>query len=126
MGIKPKCVMGYGDIVILRSKDSGTTWTSPTDSKTGLLRSGYYHTAPTPVVLHNGRLWKAMENQGEEYWGWGAFRSFIMSAKENADWLNASSWTFSNELPHVAGQYPSTTWLEGNAVVASDGLVKMY
>lgn len=124
LGIKPKCVMGYGDIVILRSKDSGSTWTSPTDSKTGLLRSGYYHTAPTPVVFHNGRLWKAMENQGEEYWGWGAFRSFIMSAKENADWLNASSWTFSNELPHVAGQYPSTTWLEGNAVVASDGSVK--
>ena len=124
IGVAPKCTMGYGDIVVLRSDDNGHTWTKPVDGKTGLLRSGYYHTAPTPVVFHNGRIWKAMEEQGEAYWGWGPFSSFVLSAAEDADLLDVDSWTFTNKLEHRNDIIGSTAWLEGNVVVAPDGSVK--
>lgn len=124
IGVLPRCTMGYGDVVVLQSKDGGYTWTTPKDAKSGLLRTGYYHTAPTPIVFHQGRIWKAMENQGDAYWGWGPFSSFMMSIEEEADLLDATKWTFSNELAHVAGAVASTAWLEGNPVVCRDGSLK--
>lgn len=124
IGVQPRCAMGYGNIVVLRSGDGGYTWTSPKDTKTGLLRTGYYHTAPTPVVFHKGKIWKAMENQGENYSGWGPFSSFMLSIDEDADLLDATKWTFSNELTHVAGAVASSVWLEGNAVLDKDGSIK--
>ncbi|MDD3078812.1 MAG: polysaccharide deacetylase family protein [Paludibacter sp.] len=120
MGVAPKGTMGYGNVVILRSYDGGYTWTNPTNSTNGLLMDGYYTCAPTPVVFHKGRVWKAMENQGKVD-GWGPFGAFMMSADENADLLNAANWTISNELQYVAGAIDAWTWLEGNAVIAKDG-----
>jgi hypothetical protein len=37
-----------------------------------------YHCAPVPVITHNGRLWRAME----EYTGpkWGAFKALGVTA----------------------------------------------
>jgi len=40
----------YGDLVIRRSNDGGTTWTSPVDENSGLLKRGEYHCAPVPVI----------------------------------------------------------------------------
>ena len=56
--------------------------------------------------------------------GWGSqFRAFVMSAPEDADLLQASSWTCSNRLGRdpnwLGGQFGG--WLEGNVVVAPDG-----
>ncbi len=124
LGVQPRCNMGYGNIVILKSLDGGKTWTNPSSALKGLLRQGYYHTAPTPVVFHNGRIWKGMENQGDAYWGWGPFGAFVMSASENADLLKASSWAYSNELQYTKGLVSANTWLEGNVVVARDGSIK--
>mgnify|MGYP001066921600 CR=1 FL=1 len=122
MGVAPKGTQGYGNVVVMRSYDGGHTWTVPADSKTGLLMEGYYTCAPTPVLFHNGRIWKAMENQGKVD-GWGPFGAFMMSVKEDADLLDASNWTISNELQYVAGAVNAWTWLEGNAVVAKDGSI---
>ena len=53
----------YGDTVIRRSTDGGKTWTTPTDAKSGLLLGdGKYHCAPVPLAIHNGKLWRAMED----------------------------------------------------------------
>jgi hypothetical protein len=114
----------YGDLVIRKSTDAGVTWTEPIDEKTGLISAnGRYHCAPTPVIVHNGRIWRGFEDaQGPGGWG-SHFRAFMLSAPEDADLLNAASWTFSNRI----GRDP--TWLdnhfggflEGNAVVAPDG-----
>lgn len=122
MGVAPKGTMGYGNVVILRSDDGGYSWTQPADSKHGLLMDGYYTCAPTPVLFHEGRIWKAMENQGKVD-GWGPFGAFMMSVDENADLLDAANWTISNELQYVAGAVDAWTWLEGNAVVDKDGSV---
>ena len=115
----------YGDMVIRRSIDGGRTWTEPRDESTGLLRKGRYHCAPVPVVVHNGRIWRAMED-AEGGGGWGAhFRARMMSAPVDADLLNAASWTSTDPLPRnpawLDGKFQG--WLEGNAVVDPHGSI---
>jgi arylsulfatase A-like enzyme len=116
----------YGDTVIRRSDDGGRNWTTPTDSKSGLLQSGgVYHCAPQPVLVHNGRIWRAMEDtRGGKGWG-KHFRAFMMSAPQDADLLAATNWTISNPLARDAkwldGKFNG--WLEGNAVATPDGSV---
>jgi hypothetical protein len=114
----------YGFAAIRRSTDGGESWTEPKDANSGLLLAeGEYHCAPVPVVIHNGRIWRAMEDaMGEGGWG-KRFRAFMMSAPEDADLLKAESWTFSNRIARnpdwLNGSFDG--WLEGNAVVLPDG-----
>ena len=52
----------WGHVVIRRSTDGGKTWTKPMYKDDGVLRSdAQYHTAPMPMVVHNGRIWRAFE-----------------------------------------------------------------
>ncbi len=114
----------HGYAVIRKSTDGGRTWTEAKDENSGRLFPDIsYHTAPMPVVFHNGRIWRAMEDEkGGEKWGL-MFRAFMLSAPEGADLLKASSWTASNALPHnknyLGGKFGG--WLEGNAVVTPEG-----
>jgi hypothetical protein len=116
----------YGHCVIRRSEDGGKTWTTPKDAASGLLLGdGKYHCAPVPVVVHNGRLWRAMEDaMGPGKWG-HHFRAFMMSAPVEADLLRADSWTSSNRIGRnpewLGGKFGG--WLEGNAVVTPEGKV---
>lgn len=116
----------YGAAVIRRSKDGGATWTVPADKYSGLLLAdGKYHCAPVPVVVHAGRIWRAMED-AMGTGGWGQhFRAFMMSAPVDADLLKAASWTCSNRLPRnpdwLDGKFGG--WLEGNAVVTPEGKI---
>lgn len=115
----------YGRTVIRRSADGGDTWTTPTNASTGVLLDGKYHCAPVPVVVHNGRIWRAMEDaMGPGGWG-SRFRAFMMSAPVDADLLRADSWTKSNPIARDKswnnGDFGG--WLEGNAVITSDGKI---
>ncbi|HLV33590.1 MAG TPA: sialidase family protein, partial [Spirillospora sp.] len=126
----------YGSIVIRRSDDGGFTWTHPADEKSGLLfRGGFYHDppnyhcAPVPVLLHNGRLYKGFEDCTPNNWGRG-FQSLVVSAPADADLLDAANWRMSNKLPFdpawvpaAWGQLENPGWLEGNVVVAPDGVM---
>ncbi len=111
-------------VVIRKSIDNGTTWTIPTTDHTGLLRRGKYHTAPTPVVVHGGRIWRAMEDAlGPSTVFAKQYRALMMSAPVNSDLLDSASWTVSNPLAHdptyMNGYFWG--WLEGNAVVSPTG-----
>ena len=114
----------YGHTVIRRSDDGGKTWTKAEDHHSGLLLDdAKYHCAPQPVVVHNGRIWRAMED-AMAGGGWGKhFRAFMMSAPVDADLLRADSWTCSNrlqsDLAWLDGRFNG--WLEGNAVVTPEG-----
>jgi hypothetical protein len=114
----------HGFVVISRSPDGGTTWTVPKDKKSGLLLDdAKYHCAPVPVVVHDGRLWRAMEDAMGPG-GWGThFRSFMMSAPADSNLLDADNWTVSNRIGRderwLNGQFRG--WLEGNAVVTPEG-----
>ena len=60
----------HGRLVVLRSDDGGHTWTKPTDGDHGLLTSeGEFHTAPMPVVAHQGRLWRGRRRDGRHALG---------------------------------------------------------
>ncbi len=110
----------HGFAVISRSRDEGVTWTVPRDKSSGLLLDdAKYHCAPVPVVIHEGRIWRAMEDvMGPGGWG-SHFRVFMMSAPVDSDLLNAGNWVSSNHLGQdpqwLGGQFRG--WLEGNAVV---------
>lgn len=110
--------------VIRRSTDGGETWTEPLSPERGLLVHGdsttHCHCGPMPAVIHQGRLWRAME-LFDPALPWGNFRALVMSAPVDGDLLDAATWTLSNALPHSADSMPGTTWLEGNVVVAPDG-----
>ena len=114
-----------GAVVIRESLDNGYSWSNPIDNKSGLLLpEPVYHCAPVPVVFHDGRIWRAMEDCNGPYKVWGKeFRSFMMSAPIDSDWMDSSNWTFSNTLPYnenyLNGKFGG--WLEGNAVVDKNG-----
>ncbi|MCL4787738.1 MAG: glycoside hydrolase [Verrucomicrobia bacterium] len=116
----------YGRIVIRRSTNEGQTWTEPRDAATGLLTTrAEYHTAPMPVVEHNGRLWRAFEDaSGGNKWG-ERYGAGMLSIPVEADLLNATNWTFSNFLfrdaAWLGGDFRA--WLEGNAVVTREGRI---
>jgi hypothetical protein len=116
----------HGYTVISRSSDEGVTWTVPKDKNSGLLLDdAKYHCAPVPVVIHNGRIWRAMEDvMGPG--GWGThFRAFMMSAPADGDLLNADNWVSSNprgqDPQWLGGKFRG--WLEGNAVVTPGGRI---
>jgi hypothetical protein len=110
----------HGRVVIRRSNDNGNTWTEATDPTHGLLTArADYHTAPTPVVEHNGRIWRAFEDaSGGTQWG-VRYMPMMLSAPVNSDLLNATNWTFSDIVQRdtnwLHGKF--TAWLEGNAVI---------
>lgn len=118
---------GYKDVVISKSDDNGKTWTKPEIASNGLLLTGgYYHSAPVPVVVTGGRIWRAMENcenaEGKNK------RALVMSAPVDADLLNASSWTATNELTFSVPDrwkenHEFKQWLEGNVVIDRNGKV---
>ena len=113
---------GYGgQAVIRRSTDGGETWTIPADGRSGLLMpEGQYHCAPVPVVIHDSRIWRAMEDRDPPE-GWGTnFRAFVMSAPEDGDLLLAENWCCTNRL-RCDPAWPGSAWLEGNAVVTPQG-----
>lgn len=115
-----------GNLVIRKSTDEGETWTSPTSSTTGFILNRRISGAPTPVIQHNGRLWRAVEDaelSGGNSDGRWLYKAMMTSAPIGSDLLDASSWTISNTLDYNAsylgGKFGG--WLEGNAVFDVEG-----
>lgn len=113
----------YGDVVLRRSGDGGRTWTAPTDARHGLLFTGRFHCAPVPVVVHNGRVWRAVEEVVNDLLWPRHFASLVISAPEDADLLDAANWSRTNGVTFDPAWLPGRRpgWLEGNAVVAPEG-----
>ncbi|GAB1462489.1 hypothetical protein MASR2M52_04800 [Pedobacter sp.] len=112
----------FGDVIIHKSTDGGKTWTESLDEDSGVLFKGKYHTAPVPVVVHNGRIWRAYEEVVVDEPS-RDFHALVISAPVDADLLKASSWTRSNSIRFeekwLNAKRPN--WLEGNIVVAPNG-----
>lgn len=109
----------HGNILIRKSADNGKTWTEP-----AIIAEGQFHTAPMPVIEHDGRLWRAIEDaHTSNKWG-ERYRARMMSAPADADLLDPASWTISNALARDPAWLENdgfAAWLEGNAVAAPDG-----
>jgi hypothetical protein len=110
----------HGNTIIRNSINEGITWTDPIDGENGLLLSGEYHCAPVPLIEHNGRLWRAMEDAMGPVKKWGKrYGAFMMSMPLEADPMKASNWTSSNVLRFDSTMLNGNfgAWIEGNAVV---------
>ena len=113
----------YGNMVVRKSNDGGKTWTEPIDPQGGLIRTGQFHCAPVPIVVHAGRIWRAFEDTtNPKQWGL-PFRARVISAPIDADLLQAESWTLSEPLVGDASWLEKrfNGFLEGNIVVTPDG-----
>ncbi len=109
------------NLSIRKSTDFGKTW-----SPHSILREGLFHGSSTPVVFHNGRIYKGYENLGIENkkkkW-MSENKSFIMSASLTSDLMKPDNWTYSTEVVKPA-EVDGTGWLETNAVLGKDGHIK--
>lgn len=118
--------LGKGNVSIRRSSDGGETWTVPHDKGTGvLLAGGNYHTGPTPVLLHDGRVWRALEDIVSPGRWAQDYRAFLMSAPAASNLLEASNWTTSKPVATESGWLGGKFrgWLEGDAVAMPTGEV---
>lgn len=114
----------HGNTIIRTSPDNGHTWSDPSGPDSGLLLSGEYHCAPMPLIEHNGRLWRAMEDAMGPIRQWGKrYGAFVLSIPVDADPMNAANWKRTNVLrydsTYLNGHFGG--WLEGNAVAGPDG-----
>ncbi len=109
------------NLSIRKSSDSGKSW-----SEHAILRSGRFHGSSTPVVFHNGKIYKGYDNLGVEDkkkpW-MSENKSFIMWADEKADLLKPENWRYSEEVVKPS-QMDGTGWLETNAVLGLDGSIR--
>lgn len=114
----------YGNIVIRKSKDSGFTWTKPKNKNNGLIFGGEYHTAPVPIVVNEGRIWRAFEDAKSPTKEWGKrFSAMMISAPINSNLLKAKNWQKTNTLCYNPSYLDKKFggWLEGNAVIDPNG-----
>lgn len=114
----------FNNIVIHKSADGGNNWTSSVDENSGVLVEGRFHTAPTPVVVHNGRVWKAFEESPDPD-NERDFHAFVLSAPVGSDLLKASSWKKSTSVALNPNWFNADNpeWCEGNVVIAPDGKI---
>ena len=123
MGTSSDSSKVVSEVSLARSTDCGSTW------NTSVLTTWQHDisTGPTPVIEHNGRLWRAYE-RNDGAWAAG-YAAMVASAPLNApDLLSPAAWTMSAVLDFssVAARVPanwssplvasSFGWLEGNAV----------
>jgi hypothetical protein len=106
--------------MIIRKYNATTkTFSIPTQTSNGIIRSGSYHSAPTPVIVAHNRIWKAMEDTGGTNSRWPQkFRAIMMSIPTTSNLLNGNNWTATtpkNIDESFLGGYMDG-WLEGNAV----------
>src|SRR5690606_2075548 len=84
------------NLSIRKSSDMGKTWSSLV-----VLKKGRYHGSSTPVVFHDGKIYKGYDHLGVEDkkkpW-MSENKSFVMWADTNADLLKTDSWSYSEEV----------------------------
>ena len=108
---------------IYKSTDRGDTWSTPS-----VIVDWHCHSSSVPVVEHNGRLWRGLEviDPVDKVWP-RKFNAMILSMDGSSDITKSSSWVRSNKLAfnptYLGGLFGG--WLEGNAVPAPDGTMKL-
>lgn len=101
----------YGRIVIRKSVDQGRTWSEPSY----LTPDTNYHTAPMPIAIHEGRLWRSVEWHPPGPWGF--FESLLLSAPVKADLMKPENWKLEPRRKFPTDRGVGLHWLEGNAIV---------
>ncbi len=108
-----------GSVRIHRSTDGGATWSAGST----ISPNASFHMAAGPVVVHDGRVWKAAEDQTEQGWQPDRARVRMLSAPVGCDLMAATNWTVSDPLSRSGWNVNRrlTGWLDGNALVDKNG-----
>ena len=120
---------GPAPLKISKSTDQGKSWKQTTTIHGGIKSNQSYETGPTPALIHNGVVYRAVERLAPPF-RWGTdYQAVVMYANVSSNLLDADSWTISKSLPFNLSWIP-TDWspqpqtpgyLEGNMVVGPDG-----
>jgi hypothetical protein len=105
--------------VLRRSIDDGMTWSVPNDTSTGRFSyTGRYITAPVPVIVDNGRIWRCFESVES-----GDLKEVVLSAPSHTDILDTKNWTQTSHLGSSRSWLDGTflSWEEGNIVQTESG-----
>ncbi len=119
------CSTEYGDLLIGASEDGGKSFGAPTVLSRGAGRynEAGFHKNPQNVVYYKGRIYETLEWGS---WALGYHAAMVMSCDENADLLDAESWSLSEPVKYdpswkgtAKGDSPGN--IEGTLVVFPDG-----
>ncbi len=123
------CSTEYGDLIIGKSTDDGTTWAQPTVLARGSCfdKECGFHKSPCAVLRKDGNLYFPVE-----YGNWvgstGVFRHYILKVKENCDLLNATNWSCTETLEPINREdrlaSPEHAPIEGCLFVDDNGNIK--
>ena len=120
---------GPAPLKISKSTDLGHTWKQTTTIHGGIKTNQSYETGPTPALIHDGVIYRAVERLSPPF-RWGTdYQAVVMYANVSSNLLVADSWTISISLPFNLSWIPldwspqpqTPGFLEGNMVVAPDG-----
>ncbi|MBK8040447.1 MAG: exo-alpha-sialidase [Verrucomicrobiaceae bacterium] len=115
-----------GRLAIRRSTDDGKSWTIPRGPKSGLFTVNDLRcaTGPVTVTVHGGRIWRCVEHSAKGMKFPRQFQPFLLSAAEEADLLDFTSWKATNLVKPDFAWLSKTFggWLEGNVISTPEGL----
>lgn len=114
---------GLRPCMLFLSENRGDTWIGPS-----VIVPWRCHSSSVPVLEHKGRIWRGLEIKNPEINTWPQqFNAMMLSAPADADLMDGSQWVRSNQLQYdsryLKGLFAG--WLEGNAVPAPDGSMKL-
>jgi len=119
-------------VVISKSTDDGATWSAPVTVLPGNASDprSQYHGAPTSVVTHAGKLYRAFETSSQA--GYGHYTCMLSWVDEDGDLTDPQRWGRTlGELSIDGTMIPKEWdpqgkygWQEGNAVVGPDGVMR--
>lgn len=117
------CGEGGSTLLLGCSEDEGKTWSAPVRLMQGARRDYQIHKSATPFVVHEGRIWCAVEFGSWKMW---CYYHMLLSAPADSDLMNPENWVFTEpakvELGDVDIDSEAITGAEGNAVAMPWGI----
>ena len=119
---------GPAPIKISKSIDAGYTWNETTIISGSIHSNISYETGPTPSLLHNQMIYRAVERLAPPF-RWGIdYQAVVIYANTSFNLLNKTNWIVTKPLPFNPKWMPATWipkpaaagFLEGNMVLGPD------
>jgi hypothetical protein len=121
---------GPAPIKISKSSDGGLTWDETTTLFGEVRGNNSYETGPTPTLISNGFVYRAMERMAPPLFRWPVdYQAVCIYAKVTSNLMDKDSWTITKPLPFDTKWIPedwdpkpnAPGFLEGNMVQGPDG-----
>lgn len=112
-----------GRFVIRKYNKTSNTWSAPT-----VILNGACHGSATPVVIHNGYIYKCYEHtdSSNDNGKWmSATKAYFLKGRLITGIMNQSSWTNTVSSEIAKPEWiDGSGWLETNAVLGPDNKIK--